>query len=586
MSYIVFARKYRPQAFGEVVGQSHITTTLENAIAQDRVAHAYVFAGPRGIGKTTTARILSKVLNCEKGPHEGPCNKCPSCTEITQGVNLDVMEIDGASNRGIDEIRNLRDNIKFAPSKGKYKIYIIDEVHMLTQEAFNALLKTLEEPPPHVKFIFATTSPHKIPATILSRCQRFDFKRISTRDILESLKKIASSEKLSVKEEVLSLIAKYADGSMRDAEVILDQITSFTRGKVELSDVIRILGIVDEDLLFGLSGAIKEKDAVRALKIVDEIVNEGKDITQVVTGLMEHFRNISIAKVAKDTDELLDVGPEKAARYAEEAGKFSIEEILYIIYTLANTMDFIRKSSMGRVPFEAALIKLTSMGPVISLAEIAGRIERLEGSIKSGSPVPAVHNKAAEVISRPATPASPAIVTKPAPAPAQPKTQPQAKAPTPVSQAVRKTGNVDEIVGSWSSISNYIKSKKMSVALYLQSGYPISMDSGILTIGFPKAHSFNKEALDHQDCKQLIETAIKDVLGVETKIKLVISEIQASPAAEPSKSQEPYDAPTEEDVPDIDEIPPLMGREVDPLIKDALEIFGGELKDNGKGPSK
>ena len=209
MSYIVFARKYRPQAFDEVVGQSHITTTLKNAIAQNRVAHAYIFAGPRGVGKTTTARILAKALNCEKGPTDNPCNKCPSCNEITQGISLDILEIDGASNRGIDEIRNLRENVKFSPSKGRFKVYIIDEVHMLTSEAFNALLKTLEEPPPHAKFIFATTQAHKVPPTILSRCQRFDFRRISIKDIVESLKVIAKKEGIKVDDEVLILIAKH-----------------------------------------------------------------------------------------------------------------------------------------------------------------------------------------------------------------------------------------------------------------------------------------------------------------------------------------------------------------------------------------
>ncbi|MDD5437493.1 MAG: DNA polymerase III subunit gamma/tau, partial [Candidatus Omnitrophica bacterium] len=219
MSYIAFARKYRPQTFDDIIGQSHVTTTLKNAISQDRVAHAYLFAGPRGVGKTTAARILAKALNCEKGPTTKPCNTCASCKEITQGSSLDILEIDGASNRGIDEIRNLRDNVKFAPAKGKFKVYIIDEVHMLTPEAFNALLKTLEEPPKHVKFIFATTQAHKVPPTILSRCQRFDFRRIGSAQIVENLKKIVGAEALEINDEALGLIARYSDGGMRDAQV-------------------------------------------------------------------------------------------------------------------------------------------------------------------------------------------------------------------------------------------------------------------------------------------------------------------------------------------------------------------------------
>jgi DNA polymerase-3 subunit gamma/tau len=588
MSYIVFARKYRPQAFGEVVGQSHITTTLENAIAQDRVAHAYVFAGPRGIGKTTTARILAKVLNCEKGPNEGPCNKCPSCVEITHGTSLDVMEIDGASNRGIDEIRNLRDNIKFAPSKGKYKIYIIDEVHMLTQEAFNALLKTLEEPPAHVKFIFATTSPHKIPATILSRCQRFDFRRISTKDILDSLKRIAKSENLSVKDEVLTLIARHADGSMRDAEVILDQITSFTRGKVDLEDVVKILGIVDEDVLFGLSGAIKEKDAVEALKIIDRVVNDGKDIAQVITGLIEHFRNISVIKVSRDLEGLLDVSSEKIGRYEEEAAKFSVEELLYVIYTLSNTMDFIRKSGMTKVPFETAMIRLTRMGPVISLSEITDRIEKLERSSGPGAgqgPVPKIERPAAvsprseSTLTRPVIQAKPPVQTpmpKPAADAAENKSQAQA--------VLRRDGTVDEVIGSWSSISNYIKSKKMSVALYLQNGYPVSLGSGTLTIGFPRSENFHKEALETPEHKQLIENAIREVSGLDIKVKFVVAE--GAKAPDLPRDQYLGDDPPADDIPGTDNTARRPEKEVESIIKDALEIFGGEIKDSGKAGSR
>ncbi|MDP3730508.1 MAG: DNA polymerase III subunit gamma/tau [Candidatus Omnitrophota bacterium] len=294
MSYIVFARKYRPQAFDEVVGQSHITTTLENAIAQDRVAHAYIFAGPRGVGKTTTARIFAKALNCERGPTADPCNKCPLCLEITQGSSLDILEIDGASNRGIDEIRNLRENVKFSPSKGRFKVYIIDEVHMLTQEAFNALLKTLEEPPAHVKFIFATTQAHKVPPTILSRCQRFDFRRISIKDIVDSLKAIAKKENLKVEDDVLILMAKHSDGSMRDAQVVLDQISSFADGRISLEDASKILGAVSDDILFSLADSIKSRDALGALKIIDDLANEGKDVAEIVLYLIEHFRDLSV----------------------------------------------------------------------------------------------------------------------------------------------------------------------------------------------------------------------------------------------------------------------------------------------------
>jgi DNA polymerase-3 subunit gamma/tau len=247
MPYTVFALKWRPQDFNNIVGQNHIVNTLKSAIEKNRLAHAYLFAGPRGVGKTSTARILAKSLNCKSGPTLTPCQKCPSCLEIIQGRSLDVIEIDGASNRGIDEIRALRENVKFAPSSGKFKVYIIDEVHQITSDGFNALLKTLEEPPEFVKFIFATTHPHKIMPTILSRCQRLDFRRISVVEIIAQLERIVKAEKISVDKEVLFAIAKASDGSLRDAESILDQLVSFSKDQISLKDVGSVLGLVDQE---------------------------------------------------------------------------------------------------------------------------------------------------------------------------------------------------------------------------------------------------------------------------------------------------------------------------------------------------
>ncbi|MEI6863500.1 MAG: DNA polymerase III subunit gamma/tau, partial [Candidatus Omnitrophota bacterium] len=380
MSYVVFARKYRPQVFDDVIGQSHVTTTLKNAITQDRVAHAYLFAGPRGVGKTTTARLLAKALNCEKGPTVTPCNSCASCKEISTGSGLDILEIDGASNRGIDEIRNLRDNVKFAPSKGKFKVYIIDEVHMLTPEAFNALLKTLEEPPAHVKFIFATTQAYKVPPTIISRCQRFDFRRMAASDIITNLKNIVKSEKLNASDDALALIARYSDGAMRDAQVLLDQLISFTRDSIGVEDVTKMLGLVSDDILFKLAGYIKDKDAPSALKMVDSFFNDGKDVFQIVLGLITHFRNVAVTKISKDAGSILDCTKDKLERYKALAERFTIEEILYAIYTLSNTIDFIRKSGLSRVPLEAAVIKLSRAGSIASLESI---LDKVEGLVKS-----------------------------------------------------------------------------------------------------------------------------------------------------------------------------------------------------------
>ena len=323
MSYVVFARKWRPQSFDDVVGQDQVTTTLKNAITAGRLAHAYIFAGPRGVGKTSTARILAKSLNCQKGPAVIPCNKCVSCVEITEARSLDVIEIDGASNRGIDDIRALRENVKFSPTQGKFKIYIIDEVHQITSEGFNALLKTLEEPPAHVKFIFATTQPKKILSTIISRCQFLEFKRITNLKIIEQLKQISASENLKVEEAVFLALAKASDGSLRDAESMLDELVSFAQGDIGLKDAHSILGVLEQEYLLEMANKIIKKDTAGLLEFLDELIEQGKDINQLLVNLIEHYRNLMIAKAAVSNQEkLLDLPRELCQLIAAQARRF------------------------------------------------------------------------------------------------------------------------------------------------------------------------------------------------------------------------------------------------------------------------
>ncbi|MDD5428882.1 MAG: DNA polymerase III subunit gamma/tau [Candidatus Omnitrophica bacterium] len=563
MSYIAFARKYRPQTFDDIIGQSHVTTTLKNAISQDRVAHAYLFAGPRGVGKTTAARILAKALNCEKGPSPKPCNSCAACKEITQGSSLDILEIDGASNRGIDEIRNLRDNVKFAPSKGKFKVYIIDEVHMLTAEAFNALLKTLEEPPQHVKFVFATTQAHKVPATILSRCQRFDFRRIATKEIADNLKKIVKQEKLAIDEEALVLIAKYSDGGMRDAQVMLDQMTSFAKGTVGVKDVTKILGMVEDEALFELSKAIKDKDAAGALGILDKLVNEGKDVTQVALGLIEHFRNITMTKISPDADGLIDAGADKIKRYKNESAEFTVETMLYIIYTLSNAIDLVKRSSLSKVPLEAALVKLTLSHPVVPLNEVIKRVEALERTLGRG--------QAGE----------PAIKHKPVQVEAQKSAKQEAHAttaPAQDGQSNQRSAYLEEVLTSWNAVVSNIMPKKMSVASYLQEGYPTSLDGKTLCVSFPKELQFHKEVLESADNKILVETALRAVLGKDLKIAFVLAE----PVNMPRRGRAGYSAGIDGSD-GLDGDGDMPEKEVDPIVKTALEIFGGDIADSTAG---
>ena len=384
--YVALARKYRPQTFADLVGQPHVTATLTRALESQRIAQAYLFAGQRGVGKTSAARILAKCLNCDKGPTAKPCQTCASCAQITQGSSLDVIEIDGASNRGIDEIRSLRETVPFAPTTGQFRVYIIDEVHMLTAEAFNALLKTLEEPPAHVKFIFATTAPNKIPATILSRCQRFDFRRVEASSIVGALSRIAEAEKIEASEPALYAIARAADGSLRDAEVMLEQAASFVRGTLEEQDVTALLGAVESEALARWAQAILERKAPEALSLLTAQLEQGRDPLQLLTGLLRYLRNLLIVASAgagtrgdSTVAQLVDEPPERLVRLREQAGGVSPQELLVFLQLLTGAYELVRRSPMAQLVLELAVIKLATREEWQSLSEISRRLEALAG---------------------------------------------------------------------------------------------------------------------------------------------------------------------------------------------------------------
>ena len=366
--------------FSEIVGQSHITTTLQNAITTNRLSHAYIFSGPRGVGKTTTARILAKAINCVKPDGPNPDNSCELCKEITEGRSINVFEIDGASNRGIEEIRNLREAVRYGPAKGKYKVYIIDEVHMLTKEAFNALLKTLEEPPSYVMFIFATTEIHKVPLTILSRCQRFDFRRISLDEIFSRMKFIAQEEKIKIDDESLQIIAKHADGSMRDAQSIFDQAVSFCGKNIKSDSLISMLGIVDEEIFFRIIEIIKNKDIKSGLLLVDEIVNKGYDIREFLNGLIEHFRNILVVKTT-GASNLIETSDVYRARYESIKDIFSESDLLRFIKIASDTESSLKWTQQPRIKLEIGLINMIKMDSSIEISELIGTIEEIQKNI-------------------------------------------------------------------------------------------------------------------------------------------------------------------------------------------------------------
>jgi DNA polymerase-3 subunit gamma/tau len=582
MDYIAFARKYRPQTFDDIAGQPHIATTLKNAIARNRIAHAYLFTGPRGVGKTTTARIFAKAVNCEKGPTSEPCNKCASCLEITRGTSFDILEIDGASNRGIDEIRNLRENVKFAPSKGRYKLYIIDEVHMLTEPAFNALLKTLEEPPPHAVFVFATTQGYKVPATILSRCQRFDFRRIPSAVISDNLKMIAKSEKLPVDDAALKMIARYSEGSLRDAQVMLDQAASFGKGSVDTEGVTRMLGTLSDDALFAIAGAIGNKDAAGAVGMAGRFIDEGKDPFQITQSLIEHFRNMAVAKLSACPAELIDACEDTIERYRRAAEGLSVEDILYAVYTLSSSMGLIKRSGLGRIPLEAALIKLARGAGIAPIADIVARIEKLEKNTGLvNSPFPGLAplgtsrdgrltvGRKEEIAGRKAEEAStadPSGAGRPGPGVRDENTAP----------AKASSADLDEVLAAWGSIVKHVMNKKTFIGYYLQEGYPAGLDGKTLTIGFPKESKFHKEELESSENMALIEEALRASLHLDLKVSLSVS---AAPAVAKKEDNSGY-ARQDDFASDPDD---YSSKEMDPIVKAAMEMFGGEV---AKGPAK
>ena len=373
MTFIVTARKWRPQLFADVVGQQHISTTLKNAIENNRIGHAYIFAGPRGVGKTTTARILAKRLNCQSPNGGEPCNSCSSCLNFLRSQSLDIIEIDGASNRRIDEIRTLRESVKYAPTSGEYKVYIIDEVHMLTTESFNALLKTLEEPPEHTIFIFATTDIHKVPLTIISRCQRFDFRRIELEDIKTLLKSISIAEKINIDDESLTIIAKKADGALRDAESIFDQVVSFCGTEVDANFLKQMLNLIDDEVFFQISEAVLNNDFKVGFEVSEKVYTNGWNFIDFINGLLEHFRNISSVVITKSVN-FIESSELLKTKYLEYSNKFSEGDLLRILSFLSKSQNELRFSQNQKLKVEISLTHLIGFSKSSTITELLSKV--------------------------------------------------------------------------------------------------------------------------------------------------------------------------------------------------------------------
>ncbi len=573
MSYQTLAQKYRPSDFSELVGQESATRTLVNSIKKGRVANAYIFCGPRGTGKTSMARLLSKILNCEQTVSGSPCNKCDSCREISQGNSMDVLEIDGASNRGIDEIRTLRENVKFSPSKGKYKIYIIDEVHMLTTEAFNALLKTLEEPPPHVKFIFATTEPHKVLPTIMSRCQRFDFRKIPPQMIYQRIKDIAKSEKIDIADPAALLLARSADGSLRDALVVLDQMISFSSGKISSEEVVELLGMIHRDKIFELGGAVISKDPERAVRIVDELISGGKDPVFVNSSLISHFRDLMVVKAIGEPSSDMAMSDEEKKAVMLRKEEISLEEILYILQNLTHCVSLMKGSMFARAPFEVALIRMAKRETAMKLNDIMARIEELEkkGGLRNGSEENVTMRQAASSESPSSERYRPVkeIVEGndqgkghfqnpeiPAPFSSEENNDDSAGEEVPVNDDFSGQKN------RWKTLLNYLKGKKMSVFVFLSSAQPLEMSGDSLVMGFDKTNSFNKEALEAGVNRSVLQEAADKVMGRPVRISFKILENEQDSAVLNAGITKKKEAANEE---------------MKPAVEKAMDVFGGHV---------
>jgi DNA polymerase-3 subunit gamma/tau len=376
--FVVTARKWRPLKFSSVVGQEHITNTLCNALKINRLHHAFLFCGPRGVGKTTTARILGRAVNCLNLNENGePCNECENCKSQLLGRSLDIIEIDGASNTGVDDVRQLRENAKYPPSTGKYKMYIIDEVHMLSNNAFNALLKILEEPPSHLIFVFATTESHKVPATIVSRCQRYDFRRMELNNIIAQLSLIAEKEKIKIDEKSLLQIAKKADGSMRDSQSIFDQVVSFCGVNIEFSQLVDALHLIDEDFFFRISDCISEKNINEAFAISKEVIDKGYELQETLSGMIEHFRNLLTIKATNDVN-LIETSENYLQKYQQTAEKFTKADLLRFVQIINQTEASLRFVSQPRIKFELALVQLASIDKVLEIKDLIEEIRKIE----------------------------------------------------------------------------------------------------------------------------------------------------------------------------------------------------------------
>ncbi len=580
MSYQVIARKYRPRRFADVVGQEHVTQTLTNAIGQKRIAHAYLFCGPRGTGKTTIARIFAKCLNCEGGPKIDFDDKDPRCLEIAEGRSLDVLEIDGASNNGVEQVRELRETCKYAPANSPFKIYIIDEVHMLSTAAFNALLKTLEEPPAHVKFMFATTDPEKVLPTILSRCQRFDLRRIPAALIVKHLAHIAKLEKVKIDAPALSAIARGADGGMRDAESTLDQLISFCGDKIEEADVLSMFGLAAQSQILGLSRAVLAGEIQTALGLLNDLAKNGKDLGRLLADLLGHFRNLLIFQVSRGDLNLLEVSEAEVATLKEQSALANTELFTRILEVLTEADLRLRDATSKKILLEVAVLKAMEARNGVSLDSVLKQLHQLRGQTGTGGTPAPKQTEAA-----PAAERQPPVRHESESR--QPHAGPEAVVSTPLPATFALASPVSaDLTELWAKLIEAVGRASPFTRSYLVDANPVSFAKGILTIGFDPEFEDHLGLVDNARNHALLQTKLAELGHANAQIKFV--KVEASAIRAPQATGVTPAAPVASAKSAVSATPVAREKAAavpfnkndfknDPLIQKALEIFKGQI---------
>jgi DNA polymerase III subunit gamma/tau len=594
MSYQVIARKYRPQTFADVIGQEHVTQTLTHAIEQHRIAHAYLFCGPRGTGKTTIARIFAKALNVTGGPKADFDDNDPKAKEISEGRSIDVLEIDGASNNGVEQVRELRETCKYAPASSKFKIYIIDEVHMLSTAAFNALLKTLEEPPEHVKFMFATTDPEKVLPTILSRCQRFDLRRIPASLIVQQLTKIAKEEKVKISPEALYAIARGADGGMRDAESTLDQLISFCGDKIEETDVLSMFGLTAQKQLLELSLAILGGEIERALRLLNDLAKGGKDLGRLLSDLLNHFRNLLIFQVSRGDLNLIEVSEAEAASLREQSAMADANALARIMETLAGAELRLRDAASKKILLEVALLKAIEARNAVSIDSVLKRLQDLRGGATG---TPAAVAPAAPQRTQSAAPAQRPVQRSEA-EPVSKQADPRPAAPAPAFQesaAPTEPAPSGDLETLWARLVEAAGRASPFIRSYLLEAHPVSFAKNVLTIGFPPESDDHIPLVDNEKNHTILRTKMGELGHPNSQFKFVKADrpahrvpavvetptpaAPAKPAAPASASIKPTPQVAAQPAKEKPASVPFNKDEFknDPLIQKALEVFKGTI---------